>query len=194
MYSVCKFTGSWYFTCKSCKRYGKSQIYVQHYPNGNLKKIMVFFALANLELYKLTLKLPCPVLEIAAEARSRQPVWRSGKKERWREITIQGADHQAKWDVFDWERIQRFPEEKTVDTETILQERQEPFKKHFEVTGSQDLSIKTMRAMFSNSLLQHISYFYFLPFRTKCAVLILAFMWNRRVLMHVMSEKAKRKQ
>ena len=152
-YSVCKFTGSWYSICKSCKRYCKSQIYVKHYPNGNIirKNIMVFFALANLELYKLTLTLPCPVLEIAAETRSRQPVWRSGEKERWREITIQGADHQAKWDVFDWERIQRFSEEKTVNTETILQERQEPFKKHFEVTGCQDLSIKTMRAMFSNS-------------------------------------------
>lgn len=151
-YSVYKFTGSWYSTCKSCKRYCRSHIYVKHYPNGNLKNIMVFFALANVELYKLTLTLPCPVLEIAAETRSRQPAWRSGKKERWREITIQGADHQAKWDVFDWERIQRFSEEKTVNTETILQERQEPFKKHFEVAGSQELSsIKTMRAMFSNS-------------------------------------------
>ena len=117
-----KFTGSWYSTCRSCKRYCKSQIYVKHYPNGNFKNIMVFFALANVELYKLTSTLPCPVLEIAAETRSWQPVWRSGKKERWREITIQGADHQAKWDVFDWERIQRFSEEKTVNTETILQE------------------------------------------------------------------------
>ena len=117
-----KFTGSWYSTCKSCKRYCKSQIYVKHYPNGNFKNIMVLFALANVELCKLTLTLPCPVLEIAAETRSWQPVWRSGKKERWREITIQGADHQAKWDVFDWERIQRFSEEKTVNTETILQE------------------------------------------------------------------------
>ena len=150
-YGVCKFTGSWYSTCKSCKRYRKSEIYVKHYPNGNLKNIMVFFALANLELYKLTWTLPCPVLEIAAETRSWQPVWRSEEKEKWREITIQGADHQAKRDVFDWERIQRFSEEKTVNTETILQERQEPFKKHCEVTGSQDLSIKTMRAMFSNS-------------------------------------------
>ena len=117
-----KFTGLWYSTCKSCKRYCKSQIYVKHYPNGNFKNIMVFFALANVELYKLTSTLPYPVLEIAAETRSWQPVWRSGKKERWREITIQGADHQAKWDVFDWERIQRFSEEKTVNTETILQE------------------------------------------------------------------------
>ena len=92
-------------------------------PKRELKNIMVFFALANLELYKLTPTLPCLVLEIAAETRSWQPVWRSGKKERWRNITIQGADHQAKWDVFDWERIQRFSEEKTVNTETILQER-----------------------------------------------------------------------
>ena len=99
----------------------KSNLY-EALPKRELKNIMVFFALANLELYKLTLTLPFPVLEIAAETRSWQPVWRSGAKERWREITIQGADDQAKWDVFDWERIQRFSEEKTVNTETILQE------------------------------------------------------------------------
>ena len=79
-----------------------------------------------------------PVSETAAQTRRWEPPFMACEKERWRKITSKGADHQAKWDVFDWERIQRLFEETECSTEKVSQEQewQESFEKYLEVTGS----------------------------------------------------------